>query len=333
MTAGRHLQKRQSGAAILMAMLTVTLVATLAVGAMWQQWRSSEIEAAQRARVQSSWILAGALDWARLILIEDARAGGADHLAEPWAVPLEEARLTTFFASESSASTSQDDVQQAFISGRIEDGQAHLNVFNLVDQGVVSRPALAQFEKLFDLLGLPGADVARLAENLRFAQDTSPDNRNGAQAALLPQRIDQLVWLGVAPQSLALLAPFITLLPERTPVNLNTAPAEVVYAAIPSIDMAGARQFVSGRTLSHFQSLGDASKALGERGRDINDSLHSVTSRYFEVVGRLRLDQTVVSERSLVQRDGLAVRALWRERVAAQIRAPSQTPQQAASLQ
>ena len=33
-----------------MAMLTVTLVATFAAAAMWQQWRAIEVETAERAR-------------------------------------------------------------------------------------------------------------------------------------------------------------------------------------------------------------------------------------------------------------------------------------------
>ncbi|MBC7602922.1 MAG: general secretion pathway protein GspK, partial [Ramlibacter sp.] len=66
---------RQSGAALLMAMLTVALVATFAAAALWQQWRSIEVETAERARVQSSWILTGAPDWARLVLREDLRSG------------------------------------------------------------------------------------------------------------------------------------------------------------------------------------------------------------------------------------------------------------------
>ena len=53
------------GAALLTAMLTVTLVASLAAAALWQQWRSVEVEAAERARSQSLWVLTGALDWAR----------------------------------------------------------------------------------------------------------------------------------------------------------------------------------------------------------------------------------------------------------------------------
>jgi general secretion pathway protein K len=41
-----------------------------------------------------------------------------------------------------------------------------------------------------------------------------------------------------------------------------------------------------------------------------------VRSRFFEVRIRLRLDDTVIEERSLVQRDGLRTRVHWRERVA-----------------
>ena len=124
---------RQRGAALLAAMLTVTLVATLAAAALWQQWRAVEVESAERARVQSAWVLVGALDWARLILREDGRAGGPDHLAEPWAVPLEEARLSSFLAAEKNiASDALEGLPDAFLSGRIVDAQSRLNVLNLV---------------------------------------------------------------------------------------------------------------------------------------------------------------------------------------------------------
>ena len=91
----RQALRRQRGAALLLAMLILTLVATMASGMVWQQWRAIQVESAERARTQSAWILSGALDWARLILREDARTGGADHLGEPWAVPLAEARLSS----------------------------------------------------------------------------------------------------------------------------------------------------------------------------------------------------------------------------------------------
>ena len=75
--------RNSRGAALLAAMLTVTLVASFAATALWQQWRSVEIESAERSRVQAACILTGALDWTLLILREDARSGGADYLGEP----------------------------------------------------------------------------------------------------------------------------------------------------------------------------------------------------------------------------------------------------------
>ena len=72
----RALRSAQRGAALLMAMLVVVLVSTFAAASLWQQWRTVEVETAERARIQSAWILTGALDWARLLL--RARALGGD---------------------------------------------------------------------------------------------------------------------------------------------------------------------------------------------------------------------------------------------------------------
>ena len=89
----------QRGAALLLAMLTVSLVTAFAAAAAWQQWRATEVEAAERARLQTSWLLSGAIDWTRQILQEDTRQTQADHLSEPWAVPLLEANICLRLAS------------------------------------------------------------------------------------------------------------------------------------------------------------------------------------------------------------------------------------------
>jgi len=76
--------RAQQGAALLSAMVVVALVATIASAALWQQWRQVEIEAAERGRSQTQWMMTGALDWTRLILREDALSGtdkNVDHLA------------------------------------------------------------------------------------------------------------------------------------------------------------------------------------------------------------------------------------------------------------
>lgn len=311
------MRARHAGAALLTAMLTVALVATLASAALWQQWRGLEIETAERARLQSQWILNGALDWARLILREDARSGGADHLAEPWAVPLQEARLSTFLAGSDNPVDALDTsttLSQTFLSGDITDLQSRLNVRNLVDGSKVSEPALAAFARLFNKLQVPAAELTLLAENLRFALDSSPDNRNSDLAPLMPQRISQLVWLGLSAKSVLILSPYITLLPVPTPVNLNTADATVLAAVLPRVDPAKAQRLVALRDGRHFRTLSDVATALGEPQDALSEAQHSVSSQFFEIHGQLRLDKVMVQQHSVVQRQGLEVKTLWTDR-------------------
>ena len=302
----------QRGAALLAAMLTVTLVATLAAAALWQQWRSVEVETSERARVQAAWILVGALDWSRLILSEDGRSGGPDHLAEPWAVPLQEARLSTFLAAGDGDGVQDNttDTRDAFLSGQIVDAQSRLNVMNLVDGDKVSATALVRFGRLFELLGLPRAQASVLANQMLRANSTSADD----SAPLMPYRVDDLVWLGLPAPMVAVLAPYITVLPISTPVNLNTASAEVLYASGAADDLAAAQTLVAARQNTHFKNAKDALKLVSDGSDNPNINDFAIASRYFEVRGRLRLEQTIVEERSLVQRDGNTVKTLWRER-------------------
>jgi general secretion pathway protein K len=292
-------QLRQRGAALLAAMLTVTLVATIAASALWQQWRSVEIEQADRTRIQSTWILTGALDWARLILREDFNADRIDTLSEPWAVPLQEARLSTFLAADQGNNMdATSDADTVFLSGEISDLQAKMNLGALVEAGVVKEKPVENFQRLFDVLGIPQSQLNKIVENMRFAGDISIDNRNGGRAALMPQRLEQLAWLGVPEDTIAALEPHVTILPSAstTQVNLNTASAEVIYAA--------------GRNLS--RNVGDAAKLVPAATFDL--SAAAVETHYFQVRGRLRIGDVVIEERSMVQRNGTTVRTLQRER-------------------
>ena len=306
----RHAQR---GAALLQAMLTVTLVATFAAAALWQQWRSVEVEAAERARVQSAWILVGALDWARLILRIDAQSdaqqnGQADHLAEPWAVPLAESRLSSFLAADKNNSGGQTSEEQldAFLSGQISDLQGRLNLRNLVENSALSQVWYDAFAKLFQLLGLPESQLSALADNLRRAW-AAPDADSGA-APIGPQRIAQLVNYGLSPPVLAALEPYIALLPIRpTPVNVNTASAVVLAASEPALNLADAERLVAARASHYFRSAAEAGNLLsaspaGGAPQLFTSDRYSVGSNYFEVRGRLRLESITLEERSVLQR-------------------------------
>ena len=312
---------RQRGAAILMAMLTVVLVASLASAALWQQWRAVEIEASERTRLQSSWVLTGALDWARLILTEDARKGGADHLSEPWATPLEQARLSTFLAADRSDILAADASTNAFLSGQITDLQARLNLKNLLQEdGKVHLPTLRTWQRLFTQLGLPRSELDALVAQLvrANAASTSPLTSVRMQAAadgpLWPQEPDQLAWLGLAPATLELLRPHITVLPERTPVNLNTASAVVIMACFEGVSEADAQRLLEARRMMYWETLADVLLATRVKLPPLASQQVSTDSHFFALRGVLQIDSNTVKEYSVVQRDGLNVKTLWRKR-------------------
>lgn len=302
---------RSRGAALLAAMLTVTLVASFAAAALWQQWRAVEVETAERTRAQAAWILLGALDWSRLILREDGRSSSADHLAEPWSVPLQEARLSTFLAAERNVSQVDDggiDAIDAFLSGQITDMQARLNLRNLFSDAAIAPIALRQFTRLFERLGLPQQELALLVDGLRRAHSGT-----GTNAPLMPQTADQLGWLGLSPTTVALLEPHVAMLPMATPVNLNTADVDVLWAAIDGLDQASALKMVQARESRYFRSLGDVKTLLGG-ALELDERACGYATGFFEVRGRLRMGQTTVEERSLVQRQGSQISVIWRQR-------------------
>jgi general secretion pathway protein K len=110
------------------------------------------------------------------------------------------------------------------------------------------------------------------------------------------------------------LRPFVTLLPTRTPVNLNTATPEVLVACIPNLDMAQARLLEATRDARHLGTLSDAEKRVGDAAIKLDAGLHAVSSRFFSVTGRLRVGQTTLQETSVLQRDGMDVKILSRAR-------------------
>ncbi|WP_228768182.1 type II secretion system protein GspK [Limnohabitans sp. DM1] len=199
---------------------------------------------------------------------------------------------------------------------------------NLIEDGQVSKAQLARFARLFERLNLPLEELQTLSRQLQEAlQNTPATAATGTatagpppQTPLMPQQTAQLVWLGLSPATVRALDGFVSVLPETTPVNLNTASAEVLMASLPGLDLGAARQLVAQRDKAPWTSLEAVRKTLGAASALVNDQQHSVNSRYFEVRGRLRIDNVVQQDLALVRRDGNQVRMLWR------VRSPQLTP-------
>jgi len=275
----------------------------------WQQWKGVQVESAERSRVQTGWILLGALDWARLILREDARSGRATSLNEPWATPLAEARLSTFLAAD--ASNNADTGPEAFLAGSISDAQSRYNLRNLLVEGKVAPEQLAILQRLCSSAGLGQGLASQIADGLLLsAQPQASD------AALAPQQLADLAWMGLDAATLDRLATVAVLLPERSTVNLNTASREVLAGVINKLDLGGADRLVQHRQRQPLRSLADATAVLGQ-GVVLVPADVDVRSNYFEVSGRLRLEHRVLNESTLVRRKDNEVQAVQRQRQAA----------------
>ena len=158
-------RRRQRGTALLVALIIVAMAATVAATMVQHQQRAIEVEAAERARAQAAWILNGALDWARLILREDGRNAGADHLGEPWAVPLSEARLSTFLAADRSNTGASE--LDAFLSGAITDAQSRYNLRRTVaDDGKAVEAEVVALRRLCQAAGVAAEVADRIAAQM-----------------------------------------------------------------------------------------------------------------------------------------------------------------------
>jgi general secretion pathway protein K len=290
----------QKGAALLVAMVVLTLVSTLAAGMVWQQARAIEVESAERTRAQAAWILTGALDLGRVLLRIDARKPGVDDLNEVWATELEEASLSSLLAQD--RNNNVEGAPEAFLRGRIRDAQDRYNLRNLVDPAThkIVEAELAALTRLCETAAVAPETAQTLASGLQAAlQAEKPgEGEANAGAILLPQTVDQLVWFGLDADTVRRLQPYVGLLSEPTPLNVNTASAEVIAGVIAGLDLGSAKRIVNRRPFKALQDL--RSDIPGEGALDAKRL--SVNSNYFEISGRLRMDGRVLEERMLVKR-------------------------------
>lgn len=321
----------QRGAALLTAMIIVTLVSTLASAMVWQQWRAVQVESAERDRTQATWTLSSALQFASLVLRENK--GGYTALTDFWATPLAEGRVSTLNGTDKS--TDPDDNSQGFLSGSIDDAHAR---YNLLNQITVQTPPQGgtsniKYTTNADQLAILAA-ICLLAN-----RDASMANRistgfveaanAGAGAPLMPEIVDQLAWFGVDQASIDALRPYVTVLYDPTKpisaglnptkVNANTASPEVLSAVAGIVDATLGRKIFQSRQKAPFKISAELQGALALSPADwttLSTSL-DVQSRYFEVRGKLRLADRVLSQRSLVLRDptSFQVTALRSDRI------------------
>jgi general secretion pathway protein K len=283
-----------------MALFIAALATVIVSGLFWRQFVLLRTIENQQLMAQSRLLLRGAaLDWAIAILREDAARSTYDALSESWAQPLAETRLDQI--GESSALASQ-----ATIAGSMEDAQSRLNLRNLVRDGAIDEPQRATLARLVSLLSLPQPTADLIA--VYMAEALAPAIVGGAPGASASTRPLPLVFPedlaaipGLDPAVAPRLAPYVAVLDERTPVNFNTAPAELIAASIDGLSLSDARALVAERDRSYFINTGDIRNRMRGRG-GFSDNDVSVASRYFFIRGQIKLQRADTRIEALVKR-------------------------------
>src|SRR4051794_24552366 len=154
--------KRERGSAVIMAMLVVAAVTTLVAGALWQQNALARETENERAYAQARWLLRGAIDWAGVILGEDARTSVVDHRGEPWAVPLADTRLNE-----------NDGRPAAYLAGAIDDEQGKFNLRNMLAGAELNVGEVQSLKRLLGTLGIDERFAEAIAQRLLAEQRAS----------------------------------------------------------------------------------------------------------------------------------------------------------------
>jgi general secretion pathway protein K len=218
-------------------------------------------------------------------------------------------------------------VENGELVGKIEDQQALFNVNNLVAEGKVNFAQLAHFRRLLAMLSLPDALAYTLVDWID--DDSQPQPQGGAEDAyylgldppyLAANRplidVDELALVaGFDANVRARLRPYVTALPGFTPVNVNTAPAEVISAMIDGLDLGNAQAMVAQRDRAYFRDASDFINRL-PRGPVAAATDVSVSSDYFLASLRVTIGGAQARGRALLSRAGTGTAwpiIIWRK--------------------
>ncbi|NLD68994.1 MAG: type II secretion system minor pseudopilin GspK [Limnobacter sp.] len=318
-------RRRQAGVAIITVLLVVTLATLIVASLFWRETVTVRSVENRLALAQVRWIEAAVLDWAEVVLrIDQNSTGNVDHLGEVWALPVAETRLDETVTGGAQIADSD---RNASLAGQVFDAQSRLNLNDLIIQGRPSQAHREAFERLLGLLGRPESLAAVLQLRLQRAYPPIVENVQLPATALPLLKVNDLRAVpGFDDDTVAALRPFVEFIPktirhargvtttENLRVNINTAPAEVLAAAIPGIDLQTARQFVEGvRQRTFFASL-DVARSQFIGAPELPDELLSVGSNFFLVAGVVRFGRVEAQSEALLYRGAGRVERVWQHR-------------------
>jgi general secretion pathway protein K len=283
--------------AVLIAMLVVTVGTIIAVNLMWQG--TLDLRRAESALAMDQGLLyeQGAEAWAADILRQDlVDSPESDNLSENWAIELPPLP-----------------VDGGTITGRLEDLQGRFNLNNLVDQRGREDPLMRhQFERLLSLLdidpSLAGAVLDWLDPDTeqRFPSggedqvysDVDPPYRTANSVITTPSEL--MAVAGFDREAYAKIAPYVTVLPSGTKLNVNTASDVVLASLSDDIDLPKAKALVDERAGAAFVDIDMVFEGLVDA--KMLRKIDGVSS-HFMLTATVTLGTNQMTMRSVLQRD------------------------------
>ncbi|MDE2429157.1 MAG: type II secretion system minor pseudopilin GspK [Burkholderiales bacterium] len=331
--------QHQRGVAVITALLLTTLAITIVASLFWQQQVQVRSIENQRMQLQKKWVLRGAIDWARLILREDGRvAGRVDHLGEPWAVRLADTRLDQYVEN----GREDADASDATLSGQIVDAQSMFNLTNLASNGVVDPREVDAFGRLLLSLHIDtqlADSAASMIASSQIKVKKSTDGTSGVTPAgttspATPEKdggskstaessatevqfpgfvqVDDLLAVsGFTPEIVATLRKFVTVLPRRTPININTTSAEVLAARIDGVSAGDAAAMIATRDRAYFFDIAHFKQQFSDKTGSVVDQDLSVATNFFLVNGKVKMNRSALDVSALIERNGNVTSVLW----------------------
>ncbi len=310
--------RHQQGVALLTILLMVVTATILATGLLLRQERAvRETTILLRQDQALQYGLAGE-NLLTALLIADAQNNTTDSNKDIWAQP-----------------TPPYPIEDGVITGRLIDQSGKFNLNNLYHDGKVDTTALDYFKRLLTHVGLQ-VNLANAVVDWQDPDD-EPMGADGAEssfylglnpgylAANRPfQQVEELKKVrGFDDATYQKLAPYITALPQFSPINVNTAPPMVLAALDDSLSLpiitnwVTVRDGAAGSALAQVSSLwSDSTFAqVPQAQQTAVASLLDIKSSYFEAQIQITLGGRTRSLTSEMYRAGQTV-YVWRRSLA-----------------
>lgn len=293
--------RHERGVALITAMLILALAAVIGASLLTQMnlalHRSGYIWQSE----QAWWYAVGVENWLGQILREDAERSDIDTLQEGWAQPVDYLPL-----------------DGGALQGRIIDLQGRFNL-NTLGVSNAEEDAVQHFARLIQRVLETDLITARtIAASTRdwIDADIQPTLPHGAEdnyylgltpayrtantAMASPSELRMV--RGVTPQIYAALAPYISALPQPTPINVNTAAAPVLGTLAPELPPGIGEELVEARTEQPWETVAAFLQEDVLAGRDIEAGNLSVSTQHFLATGQITVGRAQIDFYSVLAR-------------------------------